>query len=233
MRSREAGRSGFTAPPPDAPLLVRLRAGIRAYRRLKPNVTDPYWGMLYLECFDGKVYRELARRCAGTAEGERLLALRPTLARVDLEALRALPEGTVGRGYAEFFDPEDVSPLPPASPPRTAGQFLCRRMRECHDLHHLLTGYATDFVGEHELQAFQFGNVGTPSSLFALFTSMTKPCGMRRLPYLRRLWRAWRQGRASPPMHLIPWEQHWDSHVRELRSRYLSGAAAEPSETVR
>lgn len=45
--------------------------------------------------------------------------------------------------------------------PNTAGR---KRAIPLHDLHHVLTGYGTDWVGEAEIGLGNFGRAATPSS---------------------------------------------------------------------
>lgn len=197
--------------------------GIRAFRILRRDVTDPYYGPLFQESLDGAVYSRAARRLRASPAGLPLLEERPSLAAgdVDLAALLELPESSLGHRYARFFSQPGVDPL--LAPPRelSDSQYLAKRMRETHDLHHLLTGYGTDMVGEHELQAFQYGNLGTPTSLLTLLSTFHRRYPFSRLTYLRRLRAAYRRGRAAAPLTDIVWESLWPVSLDQVRSRLL------------
>lgn len=56
-------------------------------------------------------------------------------------------------GYDARWVRAPIGPIPFAYP-NTAGR---RRLAPAHDLHHVLTGYATDLTGEGELGAFEIG----------------------------------------------------------------------------
>ncbi|MDC0744205.1 Coq4 family protein [Polyangium mundeleinium] len=75
---------------------------------------------------------------------------------VDLDALRALPEGTVGRAYARLLDRSGLRPLTmsAAIQARFAENPYALRYTSTHDLFHLLTGFPTTPAGEIGLYAF-------------------------------------------------------------------------------
>ena len=57
----------------------------------------------------------------------------------------------------EWQEPQATSwQLHPAGavPPDPRAAYLAQRMRQTHDIWHVLTGYATDVAGEVQLQAF-------------------------------------------------------------------------------
>jgi ubiquinone biosynthesis protein COQ4 len=95
----------------------------------------------------------------------------------DRGALAALPDGSLGRAYLAFMDAEQLTAdglvgaseagRPDTLPP-TASLFR-DRMRDMHDLTHMVTGYGRDGLGELCLLAFMFrhtGNLG--AALIAL-----------------------------------------------------------------
>ena len=72
----------------------------------------------------------------------------------DIESLRQLPPGTLGRRYAdlilslgydpEFFRPRDVS---------SEGRWLTQRIATTHDIHHVVAGFGTEPAGENGVLA--------------------------------------------------------------------------------
>jgi len=75
---------------------------------------------------------------------------------IDITALRALPDATVGREYARFLDERGLSPLAisPEMKERFADNPYALRYTTTHDLFHLLTGFPTTPAGEMGLFAF-------------------------------------------------------------------------------
>lgn len=88
-----------------------------------------------------------------------------------------------------------------------------------HDLHHLATGYATDWRGESEISAWELGSGGAGATSYAwvialwgLFT------GLVAVP--ERVFAAFVRGRRSQNLYGAPFENAWLGWtVRELKSR--------------
>ena len=89
------------------------------------------------------------------------------------EPLHALPEGSVGRTYAEFMEREGLSAAGlvaeserrPAEWRKIDDDLLWygNRLRDTHDMMHILTGYGRDALGEATLLGFthsQHGGLG-------------------------------------------------------------------------
>jgi ubiquinone biosynthesis protein COQ4 len=139
---------------------------------------------------------------------------------VDLEALAALPPGTLGHEYARFLRSRGLSPdlfQAPAnvSDPRAA--YVAQRFRQTHDLWHVVTGFATDPASEVALQAFTFGQTGAPSTgvLATVGTLRAVSLGYRMG---RATVAAYRNGKAARYLGAFPWEDHWATPVSELRA---------------
>ncbi|HKB96217.1 MAG TPA: Coq4 family protein [Rhizomicrobium sp.] len=146
--------------------------------------------------------RAFSRFCAsptGSAVLRERRRLLDTL--TDRARLAALPQGSVGRTYFDFMEEENLSAegLVQASqnwdhdpvPPDFA--LYRERMRDAHDLTHVLTGYGRDPLGEICLLAFMYAhsrNLG-----MALIVAM----GWPRLPPAgrRAVTEGWRNGRKT------------------------------------
>ncbi len=89
------------------------------------------------------------------ARGARALAERPRIGKLDLAALGALPEGTLGRTFAEHMIRNGLDPaaIPSLASP-DALSFIRAHLYETHDVWHAVTGFGTDVAGELGLQAF-------------------------------------------------------------------------------
>jgi ubiquinone biosynthesis protein COQ4 len=150
--------------------------------------------------------------------GRRLLAEQPAIdsAHVDFDALARLPDGTLGREYVRFLRDNGITPdvfqRPPVADPRAA--YLMQRIRQTHDLWHVLTGYTPDVRGEIILQAFTYAQLRAPSALMLTLLGLVRHRS-------RGLWRAvkagYRRGRATKPLALFRWETRWATPVEELR----------------
>lgn len=140
---------------------------------------------------------------------------------VDLDAFAALPEDTLGYAYAHFlrsrgFTPEVFDGPPPnVSDPRVS--YVIQRMRQTHDLWHVVTGHNTDPAGEVALQAFTYAQVNAPSTLILSMAGTLR--GLRAKPTLPRdVIAAYRTGRRAEKLITFPWEDHWTTPLAEVRA---------------
>jgi ubiquinone biosynthesis protein Coq4 len=106
--------------------------------------------------------------------------------------------------------------VPPglASPEAT---YLILRVRQTHDLWHVLTGYETDESGEIALQAFTYAQLRVPSALWlgglgALRQRLGDPDALRRARA------AYRRGLATAKLIPFSWEDHWGTPLAALRA---------------
>ncbi|NJL02960.1 MAG: hypothetical protein HC838_04635 [Spirulinaceae cyanobacterium RM2_2_10] len=72
---------------------------------------------------------------------------------VQLDELRQLPVGSLGRSLVEFLQQHHLQPLDTGL-----------RRKQLHDSLHVLTGYGTDPLGEAEVQAFLLGVKFNPAN---------------------------------------------------------------------
>ncbi|MEA5574860.1 Coq4 family protein [Anabaena sp. UHCC 0451] len=73
---------------------------------------------------------------------------------VEIDKLKSLPQGTFGRTWADFLNQNNLQPF-----------ITGTRRKQLHDGVHVLAGYATDPIGEAELQAFLLGAKFTITNL--------------------------------------------------------------------
>jgi ubiquinone biosynthesis protein COQ4 len=181
---------------------TRLRplVAMRAVRALLRNPNDTSQIFVIFRALRGRSGINAYRRFTASATGQRVLAeRRDLLPRLeDRAALAALPDGSVGRAYLAFMEQENLSAdgLVMASPqgdPETMLPDPARfrdRMRDAHDLTHILTGYGRDPLGELCLLAFMNRHTSNLGQLLIIAMSW------KRLPRPARaaVRQAWRQG---------------------------------------
>lgn len=146
----------------------------RAMRRLLDDPDRTEEAFTIVRSIDGGGIDRLYRRFQSCPEGRRLLRERPALLEImrDRERLAAMPEGSLGRAYLAFCEREGLTPggLVDASDVEQRAlldedrRYIADRMRDSHDLYHLVTGCRTDLAGELGVLAFttaQTGSLGT------------------------------------------------------------------------
>ena len=146
-----------------------------------------------------------------TAEGRKTLAERPYLPALldDHDRLKALPEGTVGRVYVDFMEREgltaqglvDESMKFREKQPRFDDkmELFGDRLRDTHDLSHILTGYGRDALGEQCVLAFSYSQTPSWGTLFIAWAGareIRKGLG-RRYPVYAAVREGQRNGRAA------------------------------------
>jgi ubiquinone biosynthesis protein COQ4 len=165
--------------------------------------------------------RNFQRFCAHP-EGRRLLQERPSLfdTLADRDALRRLPDGSFGRAYLGFMEAGELTPQglveaevandaewPNDVPPDADHQFFGDRLRDMHDLWHVLTGYGRDEAGEAANLAFTLGQLPEPGiALIVLTAGIIGPKDLA-LTWQRYLLQAFNRGRHAALLPTAPYEQ--------------------------
>ncbi len=165
---------------------------------------------------------ERIHRFLGHPDGRRLFEEHRTIDThsIDLDALGELPVGTLGRAYADFLRSRGLSPdvfeHPPEDISDPAMAYVVQRLRQTHDLWHVVTGYETDPASEVALQAFTFGQLRAPSSgILALLGTLR---GSRIKPDLIfHTLRGLVTGARAEKLAVFVWEDHWETPLDEVR----------------
>lgn len=176
---------------------------IRAVRRLIANPEDTSQVFAIFRAMRGKSGVKAFRRFATSATGAQVIRekrrLLDTLS--DRAGLAALPEASFGRTYFNFMEKEQLTAagLVEASqswetdPVPADVELFRERMRDAHDLTHVLTGYGRDGLGEVCLLAFMHAhNRNAGAALIVLMS-------LKRMPRVARhaVFEAWRNGRKA------------------------------------
>jgi ubiquinone biosynthesis protein COQ4 len=140
---------------------------------------------------------------------------------VDLDVLAKLPEGSLGRTFADHMR---ANGLDPKSLPMLAAsdelEFIRAHLYETHDVWHAVTGFKTDVAGELGLQAFYAAQApgGLPWMLMAMGFLNTALYAMNdRERRLDAISRGWEMGRAAKPLFGVRWDQLWSAPIEEVR----------------
>ena len=93
---------------------------------------------------------------------------------IDLQALSQLPEGSLGAVYARQLQAQGLTPdiLIDPSPIASERDYVTHRLRETHDIVHVLTGFGVDGPGELGVQAFNLAQNRSPLAVMLIFGGM-------------------------------------------------------------
>jgi ubiquinone biosynthesis protein Coq4 len=140
---------------------------------------------------------------------------------VRLEELDKLPEGTLGRTFANHMR---ANGLDPAAIPTLRAQgeleFLRAHLYETHDVWHAVTGFATDVAGELGLQSFYAAQMpgGLPLLLLAMGFLNTAIFAMgERERRFDAIVRGWQMGKHAKPLFGVRWGELWARPMSEVR----------------
>ncbi len=209
------------------------RAG-RALSALMRDPDDLPQVFTLIESISGTAPHRLLRRFGRNDAGRRILRDEPDIVPVlaDREALRALPEGSLGRAYLAFVESEgisaegirDASMRNPERRVPEAFAYLHSRMRDTHDLWHAATGYKGDVRGELALLAFTLAQNWNTGVALIVATAIVKGLGGGATEMIRD---GYRRGRAAAWLPSQDWESLLALPLREVRQRLKLGAPAE------
>jgi ubiquinone biosynthesis protein COQ4 len=151
------------------------------FRKLIKNKEDTEQVFHIFECLPRKGFVPDARRFIDSERGQRLMVSEPYLPDMldDHAALEKLPVGSVGRTYVEFMQREGLSAagLVAESDKIRAGrpvfddqiQWYANRLRDTHDLFHIMTGYGRDPLGEQCVLGFTYGQTHNLGNFFIAY----------------------------------------------------------------
>ena len=192
-----------------------------------------------------QTYARLIRETPGFAENYAETWYAPPL---DLDALLAMPEGTLGRAYGRFIDDnglkaqiamdyrafhESMEANGKLDNMPDELKYAVLRGFQVHDFMHLVTGYRPMKTGEQAVLAFCLAQIDFP--YFGIWMSVTTtrmtfvdPTMIG--PLMDAITDGWRAGRAAKNIQYFRFEEHLDQPLAKLRREF--GIATRETETA-
>ena len=194
----------------DKPFRIQPIKALRALGRLLKDKEDTAQVFEIMRALSGRSVPNGYARLLKTPAGGSIAFRHQEIAEIlsDREFLSRLPEGSVGRAYLSFTMTENISAqglieesrkgiddgIDSAHPYAWYG----RRMRDVHDLWHVLSGYGRDALGEACLVAFSYAqtkSIGFGLIAFAGAAKLRQE--VPNLPSFKAVWEAYRHGRKA------------------------------------
>jgi len=147
---------------------------------------------------------------------------------IDLDRLGRMPEGSLGRVFAEHCRRRGLDPNLVRIPGDGPVDRLLDRLYGTHDIWHVATGWGNDDTGEVGLGGFYLAQLEASFFVFLLAvvllnTVFLNPASLR--PRMDALVAGYRSGRAAEPLFGVDWEALWEVPLPEGRRRLaLEGA---------
>ena len=169
-----------------------------------------------------KVLAEVAAVASRDPQGAKALREGTRLGEIDLVALKKLPEGTLGREFADHMIENKLDPRDIPVPSHEAGdvRYVKTHLRETHDIWHVVTGFHTDVAGEIGLQAFYLAQL--PSRLSAIliamaFVHLATKTMVPRDTLMNEIMRGWATGKNARPFFGYRWADKWSTPLEDVR----------------
>jgi len=170
---------------------------------------------------DTRAAEGVVARVCRDAEVAAMMRARYLAEPVDIDALEQLPQGTLGHAFARHildhgFDPDYYRKLAV----ETDLDWVMMRMRQTHDIWHVVLDIDTSRLGEIAVKAFELSQTWRPLS--AVIT-----CGgmMRYLmkepeqlgDVMQHISHGYQLGRAARPFLAQKWEHGWERTLQDWR----------------
>ena len=198
------------APSRLKPRRIEPMRAWRALRRLIADKDDTRQVFEIMNALAGSSVRNGYHQMLDQVEGSRQAYMMIELADrlQDRSWLDGLPEGSVGRAYLDFIEERDLSAYGLADESRKVADseidaahpyaWYARRLRDVHDIWHILTGYRTDALGEACVVAFSLPQTrSTGFGLIAAGVAYEYARARTGHPCARAILEAWQRGRRA------------------------------------
>ena len=192
------------------PFRMQWGKAFGAFRKLMADKEDTAQVFEIMRALAGKSTPQGFQRLISTAKGGRIAYERVELAErlMDRQWLERFAPGTVGAAYAEFTARENLSAEGLAEESRKGRNaqdidlrhpiaWYGRRIRDVHDLWHILTGYGRDGLGEACLVAFSYPQTRSLGWAFIAFGVWLRSGAAGGLPVRRAILEGYRRGKTA------------------------------------
>ena len=214
------------------PLKLRPLKALGHFRKLVADKEDTEQVFHIFESLPRKGFLDDARAFCASEVGRARMIAEPYLPALldDHATLEAMPAGSVAHAYLDFMRREGLSAagLVAESEKMRRGrpqfndqiQWYANRLRDTHDLFHVLTGYGRDPLGEASVLAFTYGQTGNYGNAFIALLAgrQIKKTTRSSAPVFAALRQGLRHGKAAPSLI--------DEDIRALLAEPLDAARA-------
>lgn len=208
---------------------LRMVAGLAAFLK-KPDSLESVFSVA--SSLEGSpLSAQMFRHLLANADLRSLIEQQWRPPAIDLNALAQLPEGSLGAVYARQLQAQGLTPesLIDPSPIVSERDYVTHRLRETHDIVHVLTGFGVDGPGELGVQAFNLAQNRSPLAVMLIFGGLlsTLQNDEPLEPLLQALARGFEMGLRAKCVIAQRLEEGWDRPLQQWRSELnLSSAQA-------
>ena len=211
---------------------IRPFVARRALRALGNNPDDTTQAIVAIAAMTGNSNKRLFKRFKRSEKGRKILRDHADLYDIlsDSDRMLAMPEGSLGRTIGEWFLRENISAqgLAQASldaskqfgitqTPDAEQKVFGTRVRNLHDVFHVLTGYDRDMRGEMAVLAFTLAQTGNTGIGYMVWRSLLRN-GLRSETG-RLLRQAYGRGRRAEWLLDADWDMLFEQPIDQVREQ--------------
>lgn len=239
LPSQRQAHVDFAAP--DLPMMLPGRPAMRydlpkAWRHFKALIKDKEDTSQVTPIFEALPWRGIYDAALSFLKTERAQEIRrkePSLVRIldDHDSLRKLPMGSLAHVYCDFMEREGLSAqglVDELDKNRPAEMYwddqvtwYFNRMRDTHDLLHILSGFGRDALGEQCVLAFTYSQQPSPAHLFLGYAGafeIVKRASVK-VPVFRAVREGQKMGKACPRLVEMAITELLPLPIEEVRRR--------------
>ena len=210
---------------------------VQHFRKLAKNKEDTSQVFQIIEAMKTGASDEQAWAFIQSEQGQRLIREGVDLPTMldDHARWKDLPTNSLGRHYVDFMEAEGLSAqgllqeaykwAPPESRPNDQTEWYFNRLRDTHDLFHVLTTYGRDALGESSLLSFGYEQNPNLGQIFIGFAGarQVKIASGTKAPLFASIREAMRLGKAAAKIAHEDIEALMHQDIGEVRKRLRIG----------
>ncbi len=153
-----------------------------------------------------------------------------------LADLEGLPEGSLGRVFADHCRTREIDPNLVHVPPDDEIGWMLNHLYQTHDIWHVVTGWGNDLSGEVGLAGFYSAQFGAPP-FFGYMLALVLLNRIMRRDGIREIFEAfsvgYQAGQRCQPLFGTDWDALWSVPIEQVRDRFEIDRTAIVGEGIR
>lgn len=206
-------------PPEVPPHILKAVRGFMVFAN-NPNQTEAVFDMA-----DGLRQTDLYQQFIEYAHSQLAVAqiiqeryFAPT---INLEQLLNYPQNSLGYHYAAAMKQAGLQPdFYRKLTVEDDYSYIAMRLRQTHDIWHIITGFGTDLAGELGLQAFTLAQMHSPLAVAIMAASVmyALKSSSPLSPLVESMQRGWQMGENAHPFFAQKWEEDWEKPLSQWKA---------------